>query len=83
MRPPICAICEADIEPDEDGGLVTFAKTERDEQWYERARAEPGFVGTPPNIDWFCARHIEAARALSHMTYAEAFAELAKQFGES
>lgn len=79
MRPPICALCDRDIDPDQ-GGLVEFAKTGGDDAWYERARQDPDFVGTPPNIDWFCAEHFEAASALSESSRQEALDELREQF---
>ena len=75
MRPPICALCDRDVDPGQ-GGLVEFAKTGGDDAWYERARKEPGFVGTPPHVDWFCAEHVEAASALADRSRQEALREL-------
>ncbi len=68
MRPPECAICEVE----EACTLISFAKTAEDEDWYRRCDEE-GFVGHPPNVDWFCADHAPAARALGHLTLREAF----------
>ncbi len=62
MRPPICAICDKDFEINERAGLVSFETTADDEKWYKKA-SEPGFVGHPPNQDWFCAEHYQAAQA--------------------
>ena len=74
MRPPICAICHDRFSPDE-GGLVSYERDPADAGWYERAKT-PGFVGHPPHQEWFCGRHIEAARALSGMTRRGALAKL-------
>jgi hypothetical protein len=75
MRPPICAICHARFGPDE-GGLVSFALDDRAREFHARRKAEPGFVGHPPEQEWFCGTHIEAARALSTLTRPEALQRL-------
>jgi len=75
MRPPICAICHVRFGPDE-GGLVTFALDERAREFHARRKAEPGFIGHPPEQEWFCGAHIEAARALSTLTRPEALQRL-------
>lgn len=77
MRPPICAICDKRLEEEEmkTGGLVSFAKSENDLAWDKRAE-EPGFVGHPPYLEWFCEKHYPKARSLSHLTRAEAMKEM-------
>lgn len=75
MRPPICAVCHARFAPD-DGGLVSFALDDRAREFHARRKAEPGFVGHPPEQEWFCAAHIEGARALALVTRPEALARL-------
>lgn len=59
-----------------DGRLVTFAERDDDRQWRERAAAER-MVGHPPNLEWFCARHADAAAALAEATVDVALSELA------
>ena len=72
MRPPVCAVCDADLEPNEGGGLVGFRRRPEDEAWHRRSQEEPGFVGHPPDVEWFCAEPIDAARELSHLDLGEA-----------
>ena len=74
MRPPICEICHDDCDPHE--GLLGFAEDERSRAWHARAEAEPGFVGHPPDLGWFCPAHLEAAKALTHLPRSEAVARL-------
>jgi hypothetical protein len=61
MRPPECAVCAREFGPTE-GALVTFAPRPSDTEWRERSRRE-GFVGHPPNVEWFCGEHAAAAQA--------------------
>lgn len=77
MRPPMCDICDKRFDPfsDSEGGLVTFKVGEEDKEQLARL-AQPGFVGHPPNQDWYCADHIQMANALSHLTIREARAEM-------
>lgn len=66
VRPPVCEICDARVDPTADGGgLVTFQPDDRSRDWHRRAAEEPGFVGHPPDVGWFCAAHIDAARAVA------------------
>jgi len=74
MRPPICEICDVRFGLDE-GGMVTFARAPEDAAWYRRAES-PGFTGHPPNVEWFCGKHIAAARALAELTRAAAVKKL-------
>lgn len=66
MRPPECAVCGEEFTAP-DGRLVTFAERDSDRQWRERAAAER-MVGHPPNVDWFCGVHAEAAVSLAGET---------------
>ncbi len=75
MRPPICAICGARFGGDE-GGLVSFAMDDDARAFAAKRHAEPGFVGHPPQQEWFCQDHVAAARALSGRTRREALAAL-------
>lgn len=75
MRPPICAVCHARFGPD-DGGLVSFALDDDARAFHAKKKATPGFVGHPPEKEWFCAAHVDAARQLSHLTRAEALTKL-------
>ena len=75
MRPPACAVCGEDFAPTM-GRLVAFAERESDRQWRERA-SETAMVGHPPNVEWFCAVHAEAAEALAGASIDEAMQQLA------
>jgi len=74
MRPPACAICGDEFDAP-DGRLVTFAERDGDQQWRERAAATR-MVGNPPNVEWFCGVHADAAAALSVDTIDVAMAAL-------
>ena len=68
MRPPICAACDRDFcENAKDSGeefdLVKFADYEA---------LPPGMTGHPRGYEWFCQKHLDAARKLSHLPLAEA-----------
>lgn len=71
MMPPECEICGKDFDPDDEGGLVYFKKTEECIQFEKRAE-ENGIVGHPPNAGWFCGEHVEAATKLIHLPLDEA-----------
>lgn len=71
MKPPICEVCDERFDPAE-GGLVRFAATAESEAWRARAAAEPGFVGHPPDLAWFCGAHHAAARTLAGLTLGQA-----------
>lgn len=71
MKPPICALCAQQFGP-ADGGLVRFAPTPASEAWRVRAAAEPGFVGHPPDLGWFCGAHRALAESLANRPLAEA-----------
>jgi hypothetical protein len=77
VRPPVCEICDADLDPtDGGGGSVTFQPDDRSIEWRRRAEEE-GLVGHPPDTGWFCAAHIDAAReAALTRTYADGLRHL-------
>lgn len=66
MRPPACAVCDTEFAAD-TGRLVTFAERESDRRWREDAQ-QSGMVGHPPNVEWFCELHADAAAALATST---------------
>ncbi len=74
MMPPICCICQADIEDDE-GDLITFAQRPSDIEWDEKME-RTGMAGHPPYMRWFCPEHLPAAQALKHLTVDKAMAQL-------
>lgn len=76
MRPPICAICDEDLGP--DGGLLSFRLDDTARDWHARANAEPGFVGHPPEQEWFCETHLEPASELTHLTRGQAISRMRK-----
>ena len=76
MRPPECAVCDERFDPfGSGGGLVSFARDPADADWYVRAK-QPGFVGHPPHEEWFCEKHVAAARAVAQLTRREAMRSL-------
>ena len=68
MRPPECVMCGA---CDEGIRLLGFAMDAEAADWYKRAE-EPGFVGHPPDQEWFCSVHAEKASTLTMLTLTEA-----------
>ncbi len=77
MRPPECAVCGDEFTAP-DGRLVTFAERDSDRQWRERVAAER-MVGHPPNVEWFCAVHADAAAVLTGLTIDAALTELKRK----
>jgi hypothetical protein len=71
VRPPECHRCGERFDPGDGGDQVTFRRTKDDERWYARMEEE-GFVGHPPNVEWFCAAHIGVARSLEDQTLEQA-----------
>lgn len=72
MRPPICALCRRDFRGESGGGLVHFCDAES---------LPEGRVGHPRGVEWFCDRHLPAARELSNSTLAEAMRQLRRRYG--
>jgi len=72
MRPPMCDLCKGKFSPSHDGGgTVRFANYEP---------LPKGMVGHPKGLVWFCAEHIEAAKALNHLDHKEAMQQLRQEF---
>jgi hypothetical protein len=87
MRPPICEICEVKFVDEEinqlgHGGLVEFKPSLEDKAVIARMQIK-GWVGHPPNMGWFCGKHIEDARAIRHMSMREALMIIRKKFKEA
>lgn len=85
MRPPICEICDEKFGDDEllnqqgHGGLVEFKPSLDDKAVIARMQVK-GWTGHPPNMGWFCSKHVEEARAIRHMSLREAMILLKKKF---
>lgn len=76
MRPPICAICGKDFRADlTKGGSVTFTLTEADKE-SKRKLEKSGMVGHPAACEWFCQRHLKAAKKYSHLSLQEALEKM-------
>ena len=72
MRPPICAICHKRFGASSDGGgLVSFKETTKDKAFNSRFKTDK-IVGHKRALEWFCGKHIEAARKHSHLIWSEA-----------
>ncbi|MEM9039730.1 MAG: hypothetical protein AAGD33_07535 [Actinomycetota bacterium] len=72
MRPPICDVCDADVDPVAEGALITFVADDASRARRRRADREH-LVGHTPDTGWFCADHVDAARDLAaSSTYSEA-----------
>jgi hypothetical protein len=87
MRPPICEICDVKFGDDDlnqpgQGGLVEFKPSLEDKAVIARMQVK-GWVGHPPNMGWFCAKHVEDARAIRHMSLREAMLILRKKFKQA
>lgn len=87
MRPPICEICDLKFDEDDlnqpgQGGLVEFKPSLEDKAVIARMQVK-GWTGHPPNMGWFCSKHIEEARAIRHMSLREAMSILKKKFKEA
>ncbi|NVM17236.1 MAG: hypothetical protein HWN80_05925 [Candidatus Lokiarchaeota archaeon] len=66
MKPPICCICNKDLEYPNDGGLIYFKKRPSDKKW-DKLMEENGMVGHPPYAEWFCKDHFEKANELKEL----------------
>ncbi len=77
MRPPICAVCNKRFS--EGGGLIQFKLSETDKE-RKKLFDQPGFVGHPPGLEWFCSEHINEAKKLKHLTLPEAMKILREKF---
>ncbi|NVM28305.1 MAG: hypothetical protein HWN65_05645 [Candidatus Helarchaeota archaeon] len=70
MKPPICCLCDKELEENE-GGLVYFKKSPSDLEWDNKMK-QPGMTGHPPYADWFCDVHLGKAKKLTNLTIQEA-----------
>ncbi|MFX1289551.1 MAG: hypothetical protein ACFFAG_01205 [Promethearchaeota archaeon] len=71
MKPPICRICDKELEETDDGGLVYFKKRQSDREWEKRMEEIEG-LGHPPYAEWFCKKHFQRADKLKHLSIDEA-----------
>ena len=74
MKPPVCSLCDKELE-DNEGGLVYFKKTPSDLEW-DTKMEQPGMSGHPPYADWFCALHLDKAKEFANLTIKEALIRL-------
>ena len=65
MKPPVCCICDKELDPDE-GGLIYFKKRPSDKKW-DKKMEEEGMVGHPPYAEWFCGDHYKKASKLKNL----------------
>lgn len=72
MKPPYCEICNELCEPE---GYITFRRDAEGEAW-DRWVQETGATGHPPYGGWFCAKHLERAKSLAHLTIDEALKQM-------
>lgn len=76
MKPPVCAVCNREFDPAEEGGTVSFQRPDDPRSGDHldpaevRRRGPP--TGHPPHVEWLCGDHHAAAGALTHLTKAEA-----------
>jgi hypothetical protein len=57
---------------------VQFAITSAEQAELKRFE-QPGFVGHPPGLEWFCEQHLAGARSLCHLTLGQALQLLRAQ----
>ncbi|MBY8999564.1 MAG: hypothetical protein KGD64_01490 [Candidatus Heimdallarchaeota archaeon] len=75
MKPPVCVICSRRFSPQEEGGVVNFAKRKGDIEWEKK-----DIVEHPPYADWFCGRHFSYAENLSGLTINKAMEKIIERF---
>lgn len=81
MRPPICAICHSRMdEQHKDFELLSFQLSEADKEFNKRLE-QPGFVGHPHGLEWFCKEHAAIAKKYNHLTLGEAIKKIQKEIG--
>ncbi|MHA2288958.1 MAG: hypothetical protein ACXABG_09230 [Promethearchaeota archaeon] len=66
MKPPICCICDKNLEYPDDGGLIYFNKRPSDKKW-DKIMKENGMIGHPPYAEWFCRNHFGKANKLKDL----------------
>ena len=75
MKPPVCVICDRRFRPQEEGGVVNYAKREADIEWDKK-----NIVEHPPYADWFCGEHFDYAESLSELTINIAMPKIKERF---
>ena len=77
MEPPICIICDIDLDENE-GGLIYFKKRFSDKVW-DRKINRIGGTGHPPYAAWFCNQHYPKAKKLENLTIDKALSIIRKE----
>ena len=77
MKPPVCAICEIDLEENE-GRLISFKKRFSDKVWDRKMERIKG-VGHPPYTEWFCGKHYDKAKKLEDITIDKAIIQICEE----
>jgi len=72
MRPPVCGICDHNLE-EKEGGVIYFKKRFSDKVWDSPMKRIHG-TGHPPNAEWFCNKHYPRAKELQELTIDKAMA---------
>jgi hypothetical protein len=84
VRPPDCFICQRSLrdgEPYSSFTDVWFALTPEEEA-IRREQDRQGWVGHPPEVEWFCDKHSALAEEHAHLHWREALELLARQRGQ-
>lgn len=79
MMPPVCVICSRSFDPDSEGGLIYFKKSDEGRE-FDRSVREEGITGHPPYAQWFCGKHAGEAKKLARLTAGEARELLIRKF---
>jgi len=77
MRPPVCGICDQDLEENE-GGVIHFKKRFSDKVWDRKMNRIKG-VGHPPYAEWFCGKHFDKAKELETLTIDKAMTKIREE----
>ena len=72
MKPPVCGICDHDLE-EKEGGVIYFNKRFSDKVWDRTMKRIHG-TGHPPYAEWFCDKHYPRAKELQELTIDKAMA---------
>jgi hypothetical protein len=81
MRPPVCAICDRDLE-ESDGGVIYFKKRFSDKVWDRKMNRIQG-VGHPPYAEWFCGKHFDRVKELEELTIDKAISKINEEIREN
>ncbi|MBK5113613.1 MAG: hypothetical protein KGD59_10625 [Candidatus Heimdallarchaeota archaeon] len=81
MRPPVCAICDRDLE-ENDGGVIYFKKRFSDKVWDRKMNRIQG-VGHPPYAEWLCGKHFDRAKELEELTIDKAISKINEEIREN